>query len=96
MVVVQFDQVWWVLIGGREIRSSARAQIGRPIETGAVVFTAAGAVEPVLDFETRVPKIDEHGVMFFTPLDLRRGKFGHLVRALTLRARALVGRPRHG
>ena len=36
-----------------------------PIDTTAVKFAAAGPAEPVLDFETRQPKNDEHGVPLF-------------------------------
>ena len=36
-----------------------------PIDTTAVKFAAAGPAEPVLDFETRQPKTDEHGVPMF-------------------------------
>ena len=39
-----------------------------PIDTGAVKFAAAGPAEPVLDFETRVPKLDEKGVPIFSVL----------------------------
>jgi hypothetical protein len=37
-----------------------------PIDTGAVKFSAPGPAEPVLDFETRAPKLDEHGVPIFS------------------------------
>jgi hypothetical protein len=30
-----------------------------PIDTGTVKFTAAAPAEPVLDYETRAPKLDE-------------------------------------
>ena len=36
-----------------------------PIDTGTVKFAAAGPPEPVLDFETRAPKLDEVGVPLF-------------------------------
>ena len=36
-----------------------------PIDTSTVKFAAAGPAEPVLDFETRQPKTDEHGVPLF-------------------------------
>jgi hypothetical protein len=36
-----------------------------PIDTGTVKLAAAGPAEPVLDYETRVPKLDEHGVALF-------------------------------
>lgn len=42
-----------------------------PIDTTSVRFAAAGPSEPVLDYETRVPKLDENGVrdrLFNTPL----------------------------
>ena len=32
-----------------------------PIDTGTVKFAAAGPAEPVLDYETRAPKLDESG-----------------------------------
>ena len=35
-----------------------------PIDTGTVKFAAASPAEPVLDYETRAPKLDENG----TPL----------------------------
>ncbi len=34
-----------------------------PIETATVKFAAAGPAEPVLDYETRTPKLDENGVV---------------------------------
>ena len=36
-----------------------------PIDTGSVKFAAAGPAEPVLDYETRVPKLDENGTALF-------------------------------
>lgn len=36
-----------------------------PIDTTSVRFAAAGPAEPVLDYETRVPKMDENGVALF-------------------------------
>ena len=36
-----------------------------PIDTGSVKFAAAGLAEPVLDYETKVPKLDENGVALF-------------------------------
>jgi len=36
-----------------------------PIDTGTVKFAAAGPAEPVLDYETRVPKVDENGTALF-------------------------------
>jgi hypothetical protein len=36
-----------------------------PIDTGSVKFAAAGPAEPVLDYETRAPKLDENGVALF-------------------------------
>ena len=40
-----------------------------PIDTGSVKFAAAGPVEPVLDYETRAPKLDESGsALFAVPL----------------------------
>ena len=36
-----------------------------PIDTGSVKFAAAGAAEPVLDYETRAPKLDENGTPLF-------------------------------
>ena len=34
-----------------------------PIDTATVKFAAAGPAEPVLDYETRTPKLDENGVV---------------------------------
>jgi len=34
-----------------------------PIDTGTVKFAAAGPAEPVLDYETRAPKLDENGTV---------------------------------
>lgn len=36
-----------------------------PIDTASVKFAAAGPAEPVLDYETRAPKLDENGVALF-------------------------------
>lgn len=36
-----------------------------PIDTGSVKFAAAGPAEPVLDYETRAPKLDENGTPLF-------------------------------
>jgi hypothetical protein len=36
-----------------------------PIDTQTVKFAAAGPAEPVLDFETRAPKVDENGTALF-------------------------------
>jgi hypothetical protein len=36
-----------------------------PIDTGSVKFAAAGPAEPVLDYETKAPKLDENGVPLF-------------------------------
>lgn len=36
-----------------------------PIDTVSVRFAAAGPAEPVLDYETRVPKLDENGAALF-------------------------------
>ena len=36
-----------------------------PIDTGSAKFAAAGPAEPVLDYETRAPKLDENGVALF-------------------------------
>ena len=36
-----------------------------PIDTATVKFAAAGPAEPVLDYETRTPKLDENGVALF-------------------------------
>ena len=36
-----------------------------PIDTGTVKFAAAGPAEPVLDYETRAPKLDENGTALF-------------------------------
>ena len=38
-----------------------------PIDSGTVKFEAAGHAEPVLDYETRAPKLDENG-MTSTPM----------------------------
>src|ERR1700684_3804682 len=40
-----------------------------PIDTTSVRFAAAGSAEPVLDFETKAPKLDENGgALFSVPL----------------------------
>ncbi|NBP83277.1 hypothetical protein EBU60_05390 [bacterium] len=44
-----------------------------PIDTTAVKFAAAGPAEPVLDFETRQAKTDEHGVPLFSILVFAAG-----------------------
>ena len=36
-----------------------------PIDTQIVKFAAAGPAEPVLDYETRSPKVDENGTALF-------------------------------
>jgi len=36
-----------------------------PIDTAAVQFVSAGPAEPVLDFETRAPKLDANGRAVF-------------------------------
>jgi hypothetical protein len=36
-----------------------------PIDTQTVKFAAAGPAEPVLDYETRAPKMDENGTALF-------------------------------
>ena len=36
-----------------------------PSDTTSVKFAAAGPAEPVLDYETRAPKLDENGVALF-------------------------------
>lgn len=36
-----------------------------PIDTSGMGFIAAGAPEPVVDFDTRRPKTDENGVQLF-------------------------------
>ena len=36
-----------------------------PIDNATVKFAAAGPAEPVLDYETRTPKLDENGVALF-------------------------------
>ena len=36
-----------------------------PIDTGSVKFAAAGPAGPVLDYETRAPKLDENGTALF-------------------------------
>lgn len=36
-----------------------------PIDTGTVKFAAAGPAEPVLDYETRAPKLDENDTALF-------------------------------
>jgi hypothetical protein len=36
-----------------------------PIETQTVKFAAARPAEPVLDYETRAPKLDENGTALF-------------------------------
>jgi hypothetical protein len=37
-----------------------------PIDTKDMTFLAAGPPEPVLDFETKAAKLDEHGQSLFT------------------------------
>ena len=37
-----------------------------PIDTGSVKFAAAGPSEPVLDYETRAPKLDGNGIALFS------------------------------
>ena len=44
-----------------------------PVDTSAVRFAAAGPAEPVLDFETRQPKTDGHGVPLFNILVFAAG-----------------------
>ncbi len=40
-----------------------------PIDTGTVKFAAAAPAEPVLDYETRAPKLDENGTpLYAVPL----------------------------
>ena len=36
-----------------------------PIDTAAIKFAAAGPAEPVLDFASKAPKLDENGVPLF-------------------------------
>ena len=36
-----------------------------PIDTTSVKFAAAGPAEPVLDFDSKVPKLDENGVALY-------------------------------
>ena len=36
-----------------------------PIDTASVSFAGAGPVEPVLDYETKAPKLDENGAALF-------------------------------
>ena len=55
-----------------------------PIDTGSVKFAAAGPAEPVLDYETRSPKLDENGTPLFNVLKAKV-KFD---RALTIREAA--------
>ncbi|MDE3082731.1 MAG: helix-turn-helix domain-containing protein [Acidobacteriota bacterium] len=57
-----------------------------PIDTATVKFAAAGPAEPVLDYETRTPKLDENGVALFN-VPNGRIKFD---RALTIREAADV------
>lgn len=37
-----------------------------PIDTSAMAFVVAGAAEPVRDFESKQPKVDENGVPLFS------------------------------
>ena len=37
-----------------------------PIDTQSVKFASAGAAEPILDYETRAPKLDESGTPLFS------------------------------
>lgn len=57
-----------------------------PIDTGSVKFAAAGLAEPVLDYETRAPNLDENGMPLFNALKMKV-KFD---RALTIREAADV------
>lgn len=50
---------------GRISRTSVRSTMKLPIDTGSVKFAAAGPAEPVLDYETRAPKLDENGTPLF-------------------------------
>jgi hypothetical protein len=40
-----------------------------PIDTGTVKFAVAGPAEPVLDYETRAPKLGEAKVQGFSTID---------------------------
>ena len=40
-----------------------------PIDTGSVKFAAAGPSEPVLDYETRAPKLDENGIALLVSVE---------------------------
>jgi hypothetical protein len=42
-----------------------------PIDTGIVKFAAAGPAEPVLDYETRAPKLDEDAAVSASITQLR-------------------------
>ena len=37
-----------------------------PIDTTSIKFATAGAAEPVLDYATKAPKLDENGVPIFS------------------------------
>jgi hypothetical protein len=45
----------------RKLRPPKGAATRLPIDTVAVQFMSAGLPEPVLDFETRAPKLDTNG-----------------------------------
>jgi hypothetical protein len=47
------------------VSSLVRRDMRLPIDTTTVKFAAAGPAEPVLDYETRTPKLDENGVALF-------------------------------
>jgi hypothetical protein len=47
------------------VSSLVRRDMRLPIDTATVKFAAAGPAEPVLDYETRTPKLDENGVALF-------------------------------
>jgi len=40
-----------------------------PIDNGSVKFAPAGPSEPVLDYETRAPKLDENGIALLISLE---------------------------
>jgi hypothetical protein len=59
-----------------------------PIDTQTVKFAAAGPAEPVLDYETRAPKLDENGTALFNVPRFAAGSGVNLALTKRLLARA--------
>jgi hypothetical protein len=49
-----------------EIPSKARSIMRLPIDTQTVKFASAGPAEPILDYDTKAPKLDESGTPLFS------------------------------